>query len=142
MPKCEEVMTAMPMCCLPGDVIEKAVTIMRLADVGSVPVIDDHETKVLVGIVTDRDVAVKAVAAPMESTKTVADIMSRHPVVCHPEDDVKDALQSMADAQVRRIPVVDDSGRLLGIIAQGDIATKVDNNKKTGEVVKEISKPA
>jgi CBS domain-containing protein len=142
MTTCREVMTEMPMCCLPDDEIDKAANIMRLADVGSVPVIEDHETKILLGIVTDRDVAVKAVAAPAERTVNVSDIMSKDPVVCHPEDDVKDVLKAMADCQVRRIPVVDGAGRLIGIIAQSDIATKVDNNKKTGEVVKEISKPA
>ena len=114
---------------------------MKLADVGSVPVIDDHETKHLLGIVTDRDIVVKSVAPNAETTAFVSEIMTRDPETCGPDDEVEKAMKIMAEHQVRRIPVVDGEGRLLGIIAQGDIAASA-KEKKTGEVVKEISKPA
>jgi CBS domain-containing protein len=114
---------------------------MSAQDVGAMPVIDGHETKQLIGIVTDRDLALKVVAKDLDSRKTtVEDVMSRKMVVCKPDDDWQVALDAMAKHQLRRIPLVDDQGRIAGIIAQADVATRIDVPKATATVVEEISR--
>lgn len=137
---CGEIMTKSIVCCIPEDTLEHAASLMKAEDVGPIPVIDSHAGRKLVGIVTDRDLVTKGIAEgrDVRSTK-VGDIMTDHPISCSEKDDVNDALHLMADYQVRRIPVVDESNHILGIIAQADVATRVGKNKKTGDVVERIS---
>jgi len=135
-------MTREPACCEPGDTIARAAQLMKTEDVGSLPVVESRASLTLVGIVTDRDVVVKVVAdgrAPQ--TALVRDAMTQNPVTVREEDDVNRALSAMADRKVRRIPVVDESGRLCGIIAQADIATRLHHDKTTGDLVETISEP-
>jgi CBS domain-containing protein len=103
----------------------------------------DQKTKRLLGIVTDRDLAVKVVA-PARSIQavTVEEVMSRDPVTCQADDDLQKAVDAMEKHQVRRIPVVDDKNQIIGIIAQADIATRARKPETTAEVVEEISKSA
>ena len=137
---CSDVMTRDPACCLPGDTVDRAAQLMRSEDVGPVPVISDHQTKRLVGIVTDRDLALKVVAEARDARNTrVEDVMTRGVVACRAEDAVQEALDAMAEHQVRRIPVVDADHRIVGIIAQADIATRMEEPEKTAEVVEDIS---
>jgi CBS domain-containing protein len=140
MKKCNEVMTKKPVCCLPNDTVVKAAELMKDKDVGSIPVVENEQTKKLVGIVTDRDLALRIVAEGLDARTTkVETIMTRRVVTCHAEDDLQKALDSMAEKQLRRIPVVDNDNNILGIIAQADVATRVDQPEKTAEMVKEIS---
>lgn len=140
MPKCKDVMTREPVCCQPGDTVAKAATIMRQEDVGSVPVIESDATGRLVGIVTDRDLVVKVLAGGRDVEQaTVRDAMTPNPASCTEDDDVGRAVELMKDRQVRRMPIVDGTGRLTGIIAQADIATRVDRDSQTGELVEAIS---
>lgn len=140
MKKCNEVMTKNPVCCLPNDTVVKAAELMKDKDVGSIPVVENEQTKKLVGIVTDRDLALRIVADGLDARTTkVETIMTRTVVTCHAEDDLQKALDSMAEKQLRRIPVVDNDNNILGIIAQADVATRVDQPEKTAEMVKEIS---
>jgi CBS domain-containing protein len=140
MPKCKDVMTREPVCCQPGDTVAKAATIMRQEDVGSVPVIESAATGRLVGIVTDRDLVVKVLAGGRDVEQaTVRDAMTPNPASCTEDDDVGRAVELMKDRQVRRMPIVDGTGRLTGIIAQADIATRVDRDSQTGELVEAIS---
>ena len=140
MKKCEEVMTKKTVCCLPNDMAVIAAQLMKRENVGAIPVIENQQTKKLVGIVTDRDLALKIVAEGRAAKSTpVQAVMTRELVTCHPEDDLQKALDAMAEHQLRRIPVVDDDGQVVGIIAQADVATRVDQPEKTAEVVKEIS---
>jgi CBS domain-containing protein len=140
MKKCDEVMTKTPVCCLPNDMVAKAAGLMKSENVGSIPVIENEQTKKLVGIVTDRDLALKIVAEERDAKSTpVEAVMTRKVVTCLPGDDLQKALDAMAEHQLRRIPVVDHDNKILGIIAQADVATRVDQPKKTGEMVKEIS---
>jgi CBS domain-containing protein len=133
-------MTKNPVCCLPDDMAAKAAGLMKSGNIGSVPVIENEQTKKLVGIVTDRDLALKIVAEGRDSRSTkVADVMTGKVVTCGAEDDLQKALDAMAEHQLRRIPVVDNDNRILGIIAQADVATRVDQPEKTAEMVKEIS---
>jgi CBS domain-containing protein len=138
---CLDLMTDNPICCLPSDTVVAATRIMRDEDVGSVPVVDDQQR--LLGIITDRDVALRVVADARDpGGTTVQEVMTIHPVTCHPDDDVRRALDLMAQHQIRRIPVVGADRRLLGIIAQADIATRMDAPTRTAAVVEEISQPS
>ena len=140
MPKCKDVMTADPVCCEPGDRITQAAEVMKREDVGSVPVVESRSSKRLVGIVTDRDIVVKVLAGGRAVDQaTVQDAMTANPASCREDSDVEQAVTLMKERQVRRMPIVDASGRLTGIIAQADIATRVEHDTKTGELVAAIS---
>jgi CBS domain-containing protein len=137
---CSDVMTRDPACCLPEDPITRAAQLMKQEDVGVIPVVEGGERK-LVGIITDRDVVVQVVASGRDlNSATVRDAMSKELVTVRPEDDIDTAMDRMAEYQVRRIPVVDAMGGILGIISQADIAVRVNKDKKTGTMVEEISK--
>jgi CBS domain-containing protein len=140
MAKCKDVMTKDPASCEPGDSITKVAGIMKQEDVGSVPVVESSSSRRLSGIVTDRDIVVKVIAggrAP--DTSSVRDAMTPNPASCREDDDVDQALKLMKERQVRRMPIVDAEGRLTGIIAQADVATRVNKDSKTGELVEAIS---
>jgi CBS domain-containing protein len=139
---CAQVMTREPKCCIPSDPVSRVAKIMKIEDVGSLPVCSSRDSRRLVGIVTDRDLALQVVAEDLDAgNTTVADVMSEEPVTCRMDEDVEIALGRMEANQVRRIPVVDEDGALIGIIAQADVATRVQNAQKTAEVVSEISQP-
>ena len=113
---------------------------MKNENIGPIPVIENEQTKKLVGIVTDRDLALKVVADERDPKSTkVEEVMTRKVVTCRPDDDLQKALDAMSEHQLRRIPVVDDDNKLVGIIAQADVATRVNQPQKTAEMVKEIS---
>jgi len=140
MKKCNEVMTKDPVCCLPADLVTKAAQLMKSEHVGSIPVVDNEQTKKLVGIVTDRDLALKIVADKLETTSTKVEmIMTRKLVTCHAEDDLQKAVDAMSENQLRRIPIVDDDNKILGIIAQADVVIHFDHPRKVAAMVKEIS---
>jgi CBS domain-containing protein len=140
MTKCSEVMTREPVCCEPGDPVPRVADMMRQHDVGSLPVVDSRTSGRLVGIVTDRDLVTKVVAGNRNvESATARDAMTPNPTSVREDDDVERAMSLMADRQVRRMPVVDESGRLSGIIAQADVATRVSRDKSTGQLVEAIS---
>jgi CBS domain-containing protein len=133
-------MTKNPVCCLPTDMVTKAADLMKSENIGSIPVIENEQTEKLIGIVTDRDLALRIVAEGRDAKSTkVEAVMTRKVVSCLAGDDVQKALDAMAEHQLRRIPVVDNDNKVLGIIAQADVATRVDQPEKTAEMVKEIS---
>ena len=141
--KCREVMTQNPACCLPSDKAFEAAQLMKSEDVGPIPVVSDKKTRELIGIVTDRDLVLKVISEGRDPKSTaLEEVMTKDVVTCHPDDDVTEALDAMEENQVRRVPIVDDDNRLVGIIAQADIATRVDEPEKTHEVVEEISRAA
>jgi CBS domain-containing protein len=142
MAKCKDVMTKDPVCCEPGDSVTRVAEVMRSQDVGSVPVVDSRDSKHLMGIVTDRDLVVKVLAGSRTvEGATVRDAMTSNPSCCREDDDVERAMEAMKDRQVRRMPIVDSAGRLTGIIAQADVATRVHKDEKTGDLVEAISEP-
>lgn len=137
---CNEIMTTNPECCLPSDTVVKAAQLMKSEDVGPILIVTDNDNKKLTGIVTDRDLALKVVAEGRDPNATsVQEVMSENLVTCKEDDDVDKVLKLMEDHQIRRIPVVDGSDRLLGIIAQADVATRFGSASATAEMVKEIS---
>ena len=137
MAKCREVMTKDPASCSASETVTKVAGLMKLHDVGSVPVVESDR---LVGIVTDRDIVLKVVAGGRNPEQAaVKDAMTANPVSCKEDDDLDYALRLMKERQVRRMPIVDGGGRLTGIIAQADVATRVNKDAKTGELVEAIS---
>jgi CBS domain-containing protein len=142
MTQCSDVMTPDPVSCAPTDSISRAAEIMKRENVGSVPVVDADASRRLVGIVTDRDIVVKVVAGGTNiASATVRDAMTADPATCRENEDVNVAVSRMSEHQVRRMPVVDTDGRLRGIIAQADIATRVQRDRTTGDMVEAISEP-
>ena len=140
MKKCNEVMTKKIVCCLPNTMAVKAAELMKSEQVGSLPVIENEQNKKLVGIVTDRDLALKVVAAGLDAKTTkVESVMTSKVVTCSAEDDLQKAVDAMSKHQLRRIPVVDNDNKILGIISQADVAMHFDHPKKTAAMVKEIS---
>jgi CBS domain-containing protein len=138
---CREVMTPDPVCCLPDAPVNTVAQFMTTEDIGPVLVVKNWQTKKLIGIVTDRDLATKVVAEGRDPNKTaVAEVMTHEPITCSADDALQKVLDLMAEQQVRRIPVVDDRGQVLGIIAQADVATRAEEPEKTAAVVEEISK--
>jgi CBS domain-containing protein len=143
MTKVSQVMTENPVFCLASDSVSSVAQQMQIHDVGAMPVVSDHQTKKLIGIVTDRDMALRVVAADRETKGTwVADVMTPNPVACHATDNIDLAIDAMSLNRVRRIPAVDDNGQLVGIIAQADVATRLHDSHKTAEIVTEISQPS
>ena len=126
----------------PGDRVSDVAQLMKNEDIGPVLIVDDsHDGKRLVGIVTDRDLAIKVVGEGRDPQNTrVEDVMTKKVITCRADDDVQNAMQAMAQYQLRRIPVVDDNDHLVGIISQADVATRLNEPQSTAEVVKEISR--
>jgi CBS domain-containing protein len=141
MKKCDEVMTKNPVCCLPNDMVTNVAQLMKHENIGSMPVIENDQTRKLVGIVTDRDLALKIVAKGRDSNSTkVEAVMTSKIITCRTGDDLQKALDAMSEHQLRRIPVVDSDNKILGIIAQADVATRVNQPEKTAAMVKGISR--
>lgn len=134
----KDVMTPRPTSVAGDAMAVEAARRMSSEDVGSLPVVDGET---LVGMVTDRDLVLHVIAKDLDPHKVaVADVCSGNPVTADPEDSLEDALQRMASEQVRRLPVVTD-GRLVGILAQADVARAV-RPESTGRLVEEISAQA
>ncbi len=139
---CSELMTWDPAFCVPEDTAVTAAMIMKNHDIGSVPVVNDRNEKGLIGILTDRDLTIRVVAEQRDYYKTsVSDIMSKNVTACRVSDDSEEVAAAMAKRQVRRVPVVDDNNRLVGIISQADLAGKM-KSRAVGQMVEQISEPA
>jgi CBS domain-containing protein len=120
--------------------VVEAARLMRDEHIGSLPITDDEE---LVGMITDRDITTRVVAEAADPKVTsVGDVVSRDLISVEPDEDLEEAVQLMASHQVRRLPVV-ENGRLVGIVAQADVAlTLRENEQRTGELVEAISEPS
>jgi len=135
-------MTENPVYCLGSDSVSSVTQQMQIQDIGAMPVVSDHASRKLIGIVTDRDIALRVVGADRETKGTwVADVMTPNPVACHPTDNIDLAIEAMSLNRVRRIPTVDDNGQLVGMISQADVATRLHDTRKTADIVTEISQP-
>ena len=133
-----DAMTEDPRSIAASEPVVDAARLMREQHVGSLPVTDSEK---LVGMITDRDITTRVVAEAADPKETsVEDVYSRDLISVEPDNDLEEALRLMARHQVRRLPVV-ENGRLVGIVAQADIALR-ENEKKTGELVEAISEPS
>jgi CBS domain-containing protein len=136
--KVRDLMTAEPVSCRPEEPCAQAATLMRQEDCGSIPVVRDGK---LVGIVTDRDIVIRAVAAGKDPrTTAVSEIMSADPITIGPDADAAEAARMMADRQVRRLPVVED-GRLVGMLVTAQLA-RSEPPREVGDTMKDISEPS
>ena len=134
-----ELMTTNPRTVEPSATVAEAARVMKQADVGPVPVVENGDR--LAGIVTDRDIVLRVVAEGGDpQSTTVGEIMSRDLATVDPDQPLDEALRLMASHQVRRLPVCEEDGRLVGIVAQADIATELGDDRVTGQVVEEISR--
>jgi CBS domain-containing protein len=143
--KVEDVMTPEPETVLPDETVSRAAAMMRDADVGSIPVIQDQHSRELVGIITDRDIAIRHVAAHHDWDCSVEEHMTAEDLVrVPPEADVFHAIRLMKDAKVRRIPVTSPEGRLLGIVAFADIARHLgpEAPSTVEDLLERVSEPA
>lgn len=138
-----EIMTTDVECVTPQDDLTHAASLMRDLDVGILPVVESNDGAMrLTGVITDRDIAVRHVALGHGPSCLVEEAMSREDlVVVRPDEDVDNVMRRMQEHQVRRVPVVDD-GRLVGIIAQADLAMENDDEAEVGRTVERISEPA
>lgn len=139
----KQVMTANPACCTPQSTAREAATLMRDHDCGSIPVVETMQRKRVVGIVTDRDLAVRGLARGRGTDTPIRELMTDDPVTCVPEDNVEDLRQVMVEELVRRVPVVDADGLLVGIVAQADLA-RVEgaaSDREVGRIIEAISEP-
>jgi CBS domain-containing protein len=134
-----DIMTTNPRTVRRESVVVDAAKIMLEEDVGSVPVVEDGS---LLGIVTDRDIALRVVAAGRDPRSTpVREIATSRPHVAYPDESLDDAYEQMSAWRVRRLPVVDGDGeRLIGMVAQADLVQEL-KDKKAGQLVEEISRP-
>lgn len=137
-----EIMTPDPACCTPDSMLPKVARLMVNMDCGEIPVVDNLESRRLVGVITDRDIVCRVVAEELDPSRIrVSEIMSS-PVVSVGEDaDLQECEEKMAQHQIRRIPVVDSGGRITGIIAQADIAREC-GMRETADILRDISRPA
>jgi CBS domain-containing protein len=131
-----EIMTANP-CSIDADkTVDYAAKMMREEDVGLAPIVEGDR---LIGTLTDRDITIRVVAEGKDPASTqVRDVASKQVVTLDPQQNLDEALHLMAKHQVRRLPVVEEDGRLVGVVAQADVARQGDATA-TGEVVEEIS---
>ena len=140
MKKCRDVMTEDVVCCTGDTTISEVARLMKTENIGPMLIVDNEQSKTLVGIITDRDIVLKVIADGQDPRTTqVGEVMSKKLVTVHPDDDVEVAMKAMAQFQLRRVPVVGENMQLVGIISQADVATRVDAPEETGEVVREIS---
>jgi CBS domain-containing protein len=131
-----EIMTSNPSTVEPDKTVVDAARIMKQEDAGVVPVTENGR---LTGMVTDRDIAIRVVAESKDpKSTTVREVASSDLVTIDPQQDLDEALRLMAQHQVRRLPVVEEDGRLVGVVAQADVA-RHGNDTQTGQVVQEIS---
>lgn len=130
-----EVMTPNPRCVSPTDTIQSAACIMRDEDTGAVPVVENGRA---VGIVTDRDIVVRAVADGGQLNRPVRDIVTKDLISASPDMSTREAAELMAEYQVRRLPVVEND-RLVGIVSIGDLAVKEAKDSRVGDTLEHIS---
>lgn len=134
----QEVMTRNVQTISTQDTVQRAAQLMDELNVGAIPVLDDGR---LVGMVTDRDITVRSVAVGQDPTATrVGDVMSTDVRTCTIDQRVEDVLAQMADVQIRRVPVIDANGQVIGIVSLGDVVTKAP--VEVEQTLDEISTPS
>ena len=132
-----DAMTEHPRTLSPDSTIVDAARAMREEDAGMMPVVDGDK---LVGVITDRDIAIRAVADGRDPAETHArELMSERLVTIDPDQDLDEAMRLMAEHQVRRLPVCEEDGRLVGVLAQADVARRA-GDSRAGDTVEKISR--
>ena len=134
-----DIMTPSPACCSPDDTLEAVARLMVVNDCGSIPICEGDGVKRIVGLITDRDIVVRSVAAGRNPLELKASELMSHPVASvEPEADLESAIRTLEENQVRRIPVVDHQGTLVGVLSQADIARNTPP-AQSGHLVQSVS---
>ncbi len=138
--KVREVMSRNPACCTPKDSAQTVAKIMRDRSVGAVPVVADEQSRTLIGIITDRDFCCSIVANGLDpKATTIQQFISANPISCRDGENIERCERLMQDHQVRRVPVVDDKGSVIGIVSQADLALH-DKPERVSRTIAEISR--
>lgn len=137
MPKTSSVMTRDVQTLNPTDTLQQAAKLMESLDVGSLPVCDAGR---VVGMLTDRDITVRATALGLAASTTVEAVMSNDVVCCQEDDDIEQLQQVMSESQVRRVPILGRDDNLVGIVSLGDLALR--QSADIDDVVREVSTPS
>lgn len=138
-----DIMTPDPACCTPDCTAREVATLMKEHDCGSIPIVENSSTKRLVGTVTDRDLVIRGLAGGKGPDTPVRELMTEAPITSAPEDEVEIVREVMVAQKVRRVPVVDANGAVVGIVAQADIALEegAASDQEVGRIVEAISEP-
>ena len=141
--KVRDVMTPDPACCLRETTAREAAGLMRDNDCGAIPVVESRDTRKLVGIVTDRDLAVRGLADGKGPDAPVRELMTEAPIGADPDDEIETVREVMIREQVRRVPVLGRDNAVVGIIAQADLAREdaAASDREVGRIVEAISEP-
>jgi len=138
--KVKEIMSVNPAGCTPNDSAQKVAKMMCDLNVGSIPVVVDPQSRSLVGMITDRDLCCRVLAQGLDAKSTrIQEFVTYNPAICRDGENVENCERLMQQHQVRRIPVVDKDNRVIGIVAQADLALK-DKPERVHKTVAEISK--
>ena len=138
----QDIMTRNPACVTGDATVREAAQVMLREEIGLVPVIKGSGDNTLVGVVTDRDIAIRCVAEGRDGTCRVRDVMSSDDLAtCTQNDDVESLMGAMRAEKVRRIPIVDERGSLVGIVSQADVATKARTERAVEDPIEKISEP-
>lgn len=140
--KVKEIMTENPTCANLNTSLHDVAQIMVEQDCGSVPVTESEETRIPIGVITDRDITIRTVAHNKNPLHMIAgEVMTENVITTTPEETVEECVNKMENNQIRRVPVVDDDGNICGIVAQADIALQAQPTE-TAELVKDVSMAA
>jgi CBS domain-containing protein len=138
--KVKEVMSVNPASCTPNDTAQNVAKMMCDLNVGSIPVVADHQSRSLIGMITDRDLCCRVLAHGLDGKSTpIQEFITYSPAICRDGENVEKCERLMQEHQVRRIPVVDKENHVIGIVAQADLALK-DKPERVHKTVAEISK--
>ena len=137
--RCREIMTKNVRTATRDMALRDVAAIMRDGDMGAVPVVDEGK---FIGIVTDRDIVIRAIAEGKDTSAPISEVMTAKLFTVGPDDFVFEAIRLMGDKQVRRVPVINDNGELVGIIAMADVALETEDEREIAETLEEISSGA
>ena len=137
--RCREIMTSSVKTASREMSLQAVAALMRDGDMGVLPVVEGER---LVGVVTDRDIVVRAIAEGKDASTAVGEVMTTEIFSVRPDDFVFEAIRLMGDKQIRRIPVISETGELAGIIAMADVALETEDEREIAETLEEISSGA
>jgi CBS domain-containing protein len=140
--KVSDIMTPNPECCTPDDNLVDAAKIMEKIDVGFIPIVESRDTRKAIGVLTDRDIAIRAVAQGRDPNEcTVKDVMTDDLVCIGPDESAERAKELMEEHQLHRVLVCDEQGSAVGVVATADVARALSEHE-VGETTKSISSPS
>ncbi len=139
--KIREIMSGDPTMVTPETPLREAARLMKDQNIGMLPVVDSEGSRRLVGVVTDRDITIRHVAEGHGGDCAVREAMTDNVTTCTEDESIDKVMELMGREQVRRIPIVDERGELVGVVAQADVVLEADNNRRAEKTVEQISQP-